>query len=125
MATALATKGTGNMEKKTVSISSKRQITIPLKFYNMLGFGTEAECEIVEGGIILKPVCKGIGDDFSADILEELLSEGYVGEELLAKFKERQKGIRRAVVNMIEESEKVANGEGEYYTLDDVFDSEG
>ena len=33
------------MDRKIVSISSKRQITIPQKFFNLLGFGNEAECD--------------------------------------------------------------------------------
>ena len=48
MATAYATKGAQSMDKKTVSISSKRQITIPLKFFNKLGFENEAEYNNVE-----------------------------------------------------------------------------
>ena len=39
-------KGSVPMEMKKVSISAKRQITIPQKFYAMLGFDTEAECMV-------------------------------------------------------------------------------
>ena len=45
MATAtIPLKGSASMESKKVSISSKRQITIPQKFFTLLGFNTEAEC---------------------------------------------------------------------------------
>ena len=44
MATVLAQKGGSKMDRKVLSISSKRQITIPQKFYQLLGFGDEAEC---------------------------------------------------------------------------------
>ena len=37
-------KGSIPMEMKKISISEKRQITIPQKFFTMLGFDTEAEC---------------------------------------------------------------------------------
>ncbi len=37
------TKGSVPMEIKKLSISAKRQITIPQKFFTMLGFDTEAE----------------------------------------------------------------------------------
>ncbi len=37
------TKGSIPMEIKKLSISAKRQITIPQKFFTMLGFDTEAE----------------------------------------------------------------------------------
>ena len=51
MDTAL-TKGAVGMNAKRVSISSKRQITIPQKFYALLGFDDEAEC-IVRGKELL------------------------------------------------------------------------
>ena len=39
MATAtIPLKGSASMESKKVSISSKRQITIPQKFFTLLGF---------------------------------------------------------------------------------------
>ena len=37
------TKGSIPMEIKKLSISAKRQITIPQKFFTMLGFDAEAE----------------------------------------------------------------------------------
>lgn len=37
------TKGSVPMEIKKLSISAKRQITIPQKFFTMLGFDAEAE----------------------------------------------------------------------------------
>ncbi len=32
------------LERKTIHISGKRQITIPQKYFEALGFGKEAEC---------------------------------------------------------------------------------
>ena len=40
---ATVLKGSVPMEMKKVSISAKRQITIPQKFFTMLGFDAEAE----------------------------------------------------------------------------------
>ena len=40
------------MNRKILSISSKRQITIPQKFYQALEFGSEAEC-VVRGNELL------------------------------------------------------------------------
>ena len=37
-------RGVPAMDRKIISISSKRQITIPQKFFNLLGFENEAEC---------------------------------------------------------------------------------
>lgn len=42
----ISLKGSVLMEMKKVSISAKRQITIPQKFFFMLGFDAEAECNI-------------------------------------------------------------------------------
>ncbi len=44
MSTALKERESKKMNRKILSISSKRQITIPQKFYQTLGFGDEAEC---------------------------------------------------------------------------------
>ena len=32
------------MERKLIRISSKRQVTIPQRYFDRLGFGQEAEC---------------------------------------------------------------------------------
>ena len=39
-----AVKGGNHMNRKTIRISEKRQLTIPQKFFEALGFSTEAEC---------------------------------------------------------------------------------
>ena len=58
MATAtIPLKGSASMESKKVSISSKRQITIPQKFFTLLGFNTEAECIMRGNELVLRPVC--------------------------------------------------------------------
>ena len=49
MPTTVMERGTTKMNRKVLSISSKRQITIPQKFYQSLGFGDEAECMIPWG----------------------------------------------------------------------------
>ena len=46
MAAPSAVRGVPVMDRKIISISSKRQITIPQKFFNLLGFGNEAECVV-------------------------------------------------------------------------------
>lgn len=43
------------MEIKKVSISAKRQITIPQKFFTMLGFDTEAECMVRGNELVIRP----------------------------------------------------------------------
>jgi hypothetical protein len=85
--------------RKVISISSKRQITIPQKS--------------VSGG------------EFAEQILEDLIKEGLSGEALLSEFKERQAQIRPAVESMLSEAEAVAEGKSDFATYDDVFRKRG
>lgn len=124
MSTALAQKGGSKMDRKVLSISSKRQITIPQKFYQLLGFGDEAECVLRGNELIIRPIKTVSGGEFAEQILEELIAEGLSGEALLARFKERQAQIRPAVESMLTDAEKVAEGKGNYATYDDVFGTE-
>ena len=124
MATVLAQKGGSKMDRKVLSISSKRQITIPQKFYQLLGFGDEAECVLRGNELIIRPIKTVSGGEFAEQILEELIAEGLSGEALLARFKERQAQIRPAVESMLTDAEKVAEGKGNYATYDDVFGTE-
>ena len=59
--------------------------------------------------------------EFDDLILKELIDEGYSGYELLDEFRVRQAKVRPAVEAMLEEAKNVANGNGEYFTKDEVF----
>ena len=122
MATVL--KGSAPMEKKKISISAKRQITIPQKFFTMLCFDTEAECIVRGNELVIRPVKNNTGGEFAEQILADLLAKGYSGDELLERFKKVQKEVRPAVESMIEEAEKVASSKGEYSSYEDVFGEE-
>ena len=117
-------RGNGVMENKRVSISSKRQITIPQKFFTTLGFGEEAECVMRGNELVIRPVKEQSSGDFAEQILADLISQGYSGNELLEKFRQTQKQIRPAVQNILAEAKKAAASETEYFTYDDVFDAE-
>lgn len=114
-------KGSNRMEIKKVSISAKRQITIPQKFFVMLGFDTEAECMVRGNELVIRPAKTNTGGEFAEQILADLIGKGYSGNELLQHFKRAQSQIRLAVEKMIEEAEKVAVSESEYEPYDDVF----
>lgn len=117
----------GNIKKenrKVLSISSKRQITIPQKFYKALGFNDEAECIMKGNELVIRPIKQDAGGDFAELILSELINEGLSGEELLAEFRKRQAEIRPAVEVMLQEAENAANGASEYVTYDEIFGSE-
>lgn len=111
-------------ERKIISISPKRQITIPRKFFTTLGFESEAECVMRGGEIVIRPVKTMSGGEFAEQILQELITAGYSGDALLAAFKERQAKIRPAVEAMLEEAETAAAGESDYVTFDAVFGDE-
>ena len=114
----------GRAEQKRVAISSKRQFTIPQKFYQDLGFDREAVCIKGEGVLIIRPAASPTGGEFAENILAELIAEGYEGSDLLREFKIRQANVRPAMENMLEKARAAAEGIGEYATYDDVFGPE-
>lgn len=125
MATAtIPLKGSASMESKKVSISSKRQITIPQKFFTLLGFNTEAECIMRGNELVLRPVKENTSGEFAEQILADLIRQGYSGEELLEKFKQAQRKIRPAVEAMLSEADRVAESKSGGYSLEDVFGTE-
>lgn len=112
-------------EQKRVTITSKRQFTIPQKFYTELGFDREAVCTMGEGMLIIQPAVNvSGGNEFAEQILEDLIAEGFSGQELLDEFKTRQAKVRPAVERMLEAARTVALGVDEYATYEDIFGSE-
>jgi len=110
-------------ERKIISVSAKRQLTIPQKYYEFLGFNTEAECVLQEDGLLIKPLWNPDDSDFSEQILEDLISQGYEGKELLSKFKLYSKSIRPAVTKLIQEADEfIKNEKG--CKLDELFGPE-
>ena len=66
-----------DQEKRIIRISSKRQITIPQKFFSLLGFQTEAECVLQDGELVIRPIKELSGGEFSEQILTDLIAEGF------------------------------------------------
>ena len=91
MATAtIPLKGSASMESKKVSISSKRQITIPQKFFTLLGFNTEAECIMRGNELVLRPVKENTSGEFAeADRVAESKSGGYSLEDVFGTEDEK------------------------------------
>lgn len=112
------------LDKKTISITGKRQITIPQKYYEALGFDKEAECVLRNGEIVIRPVRNQDGGEFAELILADLIAQGYSGEELLQAFKETRTQIRPAVEAMLDEAEQAAKHPEKYASYDDVFGAE-
>lgn len=110
-------------DRKIISVSRKRQITIPLQFYNQLDLGSEVECLLEDGKIIIQPLLRE-SNEFSVEILRDLVSQGYSGDELVKQFETQSKNIKGAVTNILEEADAIAAGEKPAASFDDIFGSE-
>jgi len=110
--------------KKRISVSQKRQITIPIEFFNSLGIEKEVECYLQNNAIVIRPVRENSGE-FDEEILADLISQGLSGQELLEKFKEMRRQVRPAVERLLEEARLAAAGKAQFSTYKDVFDPEG
>ena len=119
---AASTKNTFDTNKKIISISSKRQITIPQQYFDHLGFQNDAECILQKDGIFIRPY-RPNQVDFSVQILEDLVHEGYSGEILIEQFKIQSNKIRPAVEALIDEADQLAKS-GTPTSFDELFDSE-
>jgi bifunctional DNA-binding transcriptional regulator/antitoxin component of YhaV-PrlF toxin-antitoxin module len=112
------------MNRKIISVSKKRQITIPLQFYKHLDLENEVECSLVDGAIVIRPLRRE-PSEFSVEILKDLVSQGYSGDELVKRFKIESENIKKAVTNILEEADAIASGGKKAATFDDVFGPEG
>ncbi|MFB7159882.1 MULTISPECIES: hypothetical protein [unclassified Lysinibacillus] len=74
-------------ELKKVKISKQRQMTIPKVYFDALQMEEEVTVELVDDGLLIKPVHK-VPDDFAEQLLASLIEKGFSGQELLEKFKE-------------------------------------
>ena len=97
------------MQKRRINVSSKRQITIPFQFYKELGIESEVECFIKDGALVIRPV-QDISGAFAVEILDDLVKQGFQGQELVAKFKEANRKVRPAVEKLIGEADKLGYG---------------
>ena len=50
-------------------------MTIPKEFYDELGISNEVLCQMVDGVLMIKPIKNDV--DFSEEILNDLIKEGY------------------------------------------------
>ena len=113
-------------QHKVISISQRRQITIPQRMFEQLEFGAEAECFVRNNELVIRPLHfheKGSGE-FAEQILSDLIQQGYQGDELLKQFKCMQSKIRPAVEKLIAEADAMAHSQYHGPTLDDIFPKE-
>ncbi len=109
-------------EQKRVTITSQRRITIPEKFFREPGCPRKAICAMKEGMLIIQPEPDvSDGGECAAQILSELISEGFSGQDLLDEFRRRQAKVRPAIEALLEAARAAAAGSGAYETYEDIF----
>ncbi len=111
------------VDRKIISVSKKRQITIPLKFYKHLNLENEVECSLEDGAVVIRPLHRE-PSEFSVEILKDLVSQGYSGNELIKQFEKQSISIKNAITNMLEEADAIATGEKSSTSFDDIFGSD-
>ena len=110
-------------ERKIINITGKRQVTIPLKFYERLNFGKEVECFLTDNAVVLRPLANS-DDGFTMEILRDLVSQGYSGDELLTKCAEQQANIKKAIGLLSSEADEIAAGKRKGMSTKDIFGEE-
>ncbi|MEK6453388.1 AbrB/MazE/SpoVT family DNA-binding domain-containing protein [Caldifermentibacillus hisashii] len=88
--------------QKRVKVSKQRQITIPKEYYEALNLTDEAMVEFTGNEIIIRPAEQEYVD-FSSDILKDLVSQGYEGDELIVMFDKIKADIPNALRRMTED----------------------
>lgn len=101
-------------EPQTIKISSKRQITIPAKYYEAAGFGEYALCTWTDQGILLQPLDVD-DEDVTVDILRSLVKQGFEGEELIERYQETKRKIVSVRCKLEEAERDVSDGRVDTY----------
>ncbi|MDW7657434.1 MAG: AbrB/MazE/SpoVT family DNA-binding domain-containing protein [Bacillota bacterium] len=113
-----------NHNKRIIRVSGKRQITIPLKYYLSLGLSDQVECSLEDGALVIRPLNQD-ENEFSVEILKDLVAQGFTGDELVQKFAETRQKIKKAVRSMVEEADGIAAGQRHFAGMADVFGEDG
>lgn len=104
---------------RRVRVSRQRQISIPKDFYEALDLSDEALIEFTGKEIVIRPA-EYETVDFSADILKDLVADGYSGDELVKRFTEIKEEIPHALNRIKNEAMENKTITGD---LDDYLDS--
>ena len=116
--------GRDNMDRKRISVSRKRQITIPIKFHEILGISSEVDCYVKDGALIIKPIRPEYTGEFAVEILSDLVAQGLSGEQLLTKFTEMNQKVRPAVELLIAEADAIASTSHNQDKFQEIFGTE-
>lgn len=60
--------------------------------------------------------------EFSVEILKDLVSQGYSGDNLIKQFEKQNKNIKKAIKNIIEEANQIANNDKSSSSFEDLFE---
>ena len=113
-----------NYNKRIIRVSGKRQITIPLKYFQSLGLSDQVECSLEDGALIIRPLTQD-ENEFSVEILKDLVAQGFTGDELVQKFTETSQQIKKSGRSMVEEADGIAAGQRHFAGMADVFGEDG
>lgn len=91
-------------EYKIVRVTSKRQFTIPKRFFDALRIGEQVKCYQEGKKLVIEPIREDNFWDFSTDILRELVAENYTGDDLVKEFESRKEKAARALERMVDEA---------------------
>ena len=114
----------GATMKKRVTVSGKRQITIPAEFFRQLGIDKEVECYVRNGSLIIRPATTESGGEFAEQILADLIAQGLQGNELMERFKQVNRSMRPAAERLIAEANDIASGKTSSATMEQIFGGE-
>lgn len=112
------------VKSKKISVSQKRQITIPKEYFEALNIGDEIECYMEENCIVIKPVVEDSINEFSEYILQDIIKEGFNGDEILKEFKKRRKKLENAAKEFNKKIDEEAKNIDNLASFEDVFGKE-
>ena len=112
------------VKPKKISVSQKRQITIPKEFFDALKIGDEIECYIEDNCIVIKPVVENSLNDFSEFILQDIIKEGFKGNDILKEFKKRRKKLESAAKEFNKKIDEEISNANNLASFEDVFGKE-
>ncbi|MBM4236383.1 MAG: hypothetical protein FJ152_07935 [Firmicutes bacterium] len=79
---------------RLVSITRKRQFTIPKLFFDALKIGKQAKCYTDGDKLVIEPLRDDYISEQASLILREIVAENYSGEALLKEFELRKKKLK-------------------------------
>lgn len=89
------------MRTKTRKQGNSITLTVPKKFN--IKEGTVVEARLTKNGFFYEFVDED-SMNFDVQLLEELISEGYTDQDLLAEFKKRRKNVSHAFDKIVEQT---------------------